>query len=400
MSWGGRSGFLRRLSWVRPSPALTTNPNGKATLLCKPGVIRPLSVKEYARIQQFPDTWVFEGSTSHKYIQIGNAVPIGLGKKLGVMIKSSMEGHPSLDRLGKVACDNKTLIDHISKRPKTILNPKRMRKVKNQKRNSDWFSGNGHNRNEIRGLLSDIPGKTSEGASVSKRNKESKNKERLSWKAHSVTRILHLTHGSPNHNNKKDPLDELVFIILSQMTTNQSYNRVFDRLKGKVGSWENVIDMRVSELKMIIKDAGLSNQKAPRIKRILGIIKDDFGKVNLTQLRGKTNEEVEKYLTSLPSVGLKTAKCVALYSLGREVLPIDTHVARLSNRLGFLSGRESSTARHVILEGIVPPSDYYAFHVNAMVHGQRICRPDHPLCNQCVLSQYCLFIRKKRDALN
>lgn len=90
-SGGGKVGFYRRLSYAQPSPTITTSPAQKATMLCHPKFDRPLSVKEYARIQQFPDDWVFIGTTAAKYRQIGNAVPVGLGTAIGLAVLAAAE---------------------------------------------------------------------------------------------------------------------------------------------------------------------------------------------------------------------------------------------------------------------------------------------------------------------
>lgn len=141
-SWGGRSGFLRRLSWDKTTPALTTKPNSKATMLCHPTELRPLSVGEYARLQQYPDDWEFEGSPAKQYIQVGNAVPLGLGRAAGEVVRSAMErGQLGVRPLGTVTCSDKGLLDRLSKRPRTILNPVRMREVKDQAAAKEWLGG-------------------------------------------------------------------------------------------------------------------------------------------------------------------------------------------------------------------------------------------------------------------
>ncbi|MBR1759856.1 MAG: DNA cytosine methyltransferase [Schwartzia sp.] len=88
-SGGGKAGFYRRLSYSQPAPTITTSPTQKATMLCHPKQDRPLSVKEYARIQQFPDDWIFAGTTAAKYKQIGNAVPIGLARAIGEAVMAT-----------------------------------------------------------------------------------------------------------------------------------------------------------------------------------------------------------------------------------------------------------------------------------------------------------------------
>ena len=138
-SWGGRSGFFRRLSRERPSPALTTRPDSKATTLCHPTELRPLSVGEYARIQQFPDDWVFEGPVRKKYEQVGNAVPIGLGTVLGKTLVTASRSHSREDRLGRFETFNLDLLAKLTRRPKTIVNPPRMREDNEENTISDWY---------------------------------------------------------------------------------------------------------------------------------------------------------------------------------------------------------------------------------------------------------------------
>lgn len=148
-SWGGRSGFFRRLSWDRPSPALTTQPNSKATLLCHPSELRPLSLREYARIQQFPDNWKFAGSTISQYRQIGNAVPIGLGTALGRAVSSVWNRRNEKKPLGVVETLNQELIRKMSARPITILNPPNMRKTESKNGTSEWNQAKNRKRSDV-----------------------------------------------------------------------------------------------------------------------------------------------------------------------------------------------------------------------------------------------------------
>ncbi len=138
-SWGGRSGFFRRLSRERPSPALTTRPDSKATTLCHPTELRPLSVGEYARIQQFPDDWMFEGPVRRKYEQVGNAVPVGLGTAIGKALITSARSHVREGRLGRFETFNLDLLANLTRRPKTIVNPPRMRQDDEENTIADWY---------------------------------------------------------------------------------------------------------------------------------------------------------------------------------------------------------------------------------------------------------------------
>jgi DNA (cytosine-5)-methyltransferase 1 len=148
-SWGGRVGFFRRLSWDRPAPALTTRPDSKATMLCHPTKLRPLSVREYARLQQFPASWRFEGGRPQQYIQVGNAVPVGLGRAIGRALRKAMAGRRLRARLGTLVCMNRDLLERLSKRPRTVVNPPRMRKVKGKDELRKWLRSETRGRTEI-----------------------------------------------------------------------------------------------------------------------------------------------------------------------------------------------------------------------------------------------------------
>ena len=145
-SWGGRKGFYRRLSWTKPSPSLTTAPDGKATMLCHPSKDRPLSVEEYARLQEFPDSYVFKGSTRDKYTFIGNAVPLSLGFAIGKMIKRTMEMTKKYDlpdnaddRKGFVKCGDPVLEKRLNNRPRTQLPPPSHRSNPDPKAARKWL---------------------------------------------------------------------------------------------------------------------------------------------------------------------------------------------------------------------------------------------------------------------
>lgn len=147
-SWGGRSGFFRRLAWERPSPALTTRPDSKATSLCHPTELRPLSVREYARVQEFPDHWSFAGPVRKKYEQVGNAVPLSLGEAAGRALRSVMAMPSVSGRLGHVECFNLDLLTKLMKRPRTIVNPPRMRNDTETETIGDWYEGPGRMRRD------------------------------------------------------------------------------------------------------------------------------------------------------------------------------------------------------------------------------------------------------------
>jgi endonuclease III len=212
----------------------------------------------------------------------------------------------------------------------------------------------------------------------------------LRRKSHHVAAALHKVHGSPNHANKQDPMDELIFIVLSQMTTHKALVRVYDNLKLKYDNWDRLSVTSIRRLKHLIHHAGLANHKAVRIKSIAARIKNEFGTVSLHPLRLWSDSEVERFLTSLPGVGIKTAKCVMLFSLNRQVLPVDTHVMRVSRRLGLVN-----TPDNFRLEQIVAPEDRYSFHVNVVAHGRATCQAIRPNCSSCSLQTICFHVQGK-----
>ena len=218
---------------------------------------------------------------------------------------------------------------------------------------------------------------------------------RLRDRSHQVARRLHGVYGSPRHDNKDDPLDELIFIILSQMTTHKALVRVFDSIKERYKTWEPLADMSLTKLKALIFNAGLSQNKAPRIKNILRKIRKDFVEVSLERLHEMPDAVAERYLLSLPGVGTKTAKCVMLFALDRKVLPVDTHVLRVSRRLELLGERVSEQHIHPALEQVVRPKDRYSFHVNMIAHGRTVCLAVRPRCEDCILNTICPYPEKQ-----
>ncbi len=220
-------------------------------------------------------------------------------------------------------------------------------------------------------------------------------------RARESVEILVEHYGSPTLNNKEDPLDELVFILLSQMATAPSYERVFDRVKNAIPDWRMLAETPVERLTTLIQDAGLGGQRAARLKQIAARLVEDFGEVSLDEVAGYDDERAQEYLRSLPGVGLKTAKCVMMYSLGRLVLPVDTHTARVAIRLG-LAADGSAMSIDQGLAAVVEPARRYDFHVNAVAHGRSVCRAPRPRCGECVLAWLCpvgrQFRRNRRRA--
>lgn len=192
---------------------------------------------------------------------------------------------------------------------------------------------------------------------------------------------------------RANPLDELIFTILSQNTSDSNSLRAFQMLRQVMPSWEEV--HRASERKVAeaIYSGGLSKLKAARIKAILSQIYREQGHFDLTFLRDLSVEEVRAYLSRFKGIGPKTVACVLLFSLGKQAFPVDTHVHRVASRLQLVGPKVSPEKAQRLLESIVPPVLYYSMHVLLVEHGRSICKAREPLCQICPLSKLCPFVR-------
>jgi len=203
-------------------------------------------------------------------------------------------------------------------------------------------------------------------------------------------RLLRQEYGDPPTRPYRDPLSELILTILSQHTSDINSGRAFESLVARFGSWEAVAEADTGEIAEAIKTGGLAKVKAPRIKEVLGIVRERCGGFDLSFLKDLPMVEARAWLRSLPGIGPKTAACVLVFSLGRPAFPVDTHVYRVAKRLGLIGARTGPDEAHQVLEALVPPEDVYAFHMYLVTHGRRICKAPRPLCHLCILNQGCL----------
>jgi len=183
--------------------------------------------------------------------------------------------------------------------------------------------------------------------------------------------------------------------MLSTRTSEFVFRGIYHDLKKAFPSWNDIDGRRVGELHRVLGPGGLSALKAYQLLGIFSALRREFGRATLAPLKAMTNEEAEHFLTSLPGVGKKIAKCVLMYSLGRHVLPVDVHTHRVAVRLGLKAKRRPDTSQDLI-EAQVPPQLRYGFHVNAVAHGRTACLPRKPLCAACVLRQYCPYPKEKK----
>jgi len=211
----------------------------------------------------------------------------------------------------------------------------------------------------------------------------------LAAKALAIHEVLIELYGDREWYPRLDPVGELVSTILSQNTNDVNRDRAYDQLRVRFPTWEAVRDADPTELKGVIRPAGLANSKGPAIQQALRQISDEHGEIDLGFLAEMPLEQARSWLTNLNGVGPKTAAIVLLFSFNRPAFPVDTHIHRLSRRLGLIGPKVSREKAHDILEAALPPETYYAFHLNLITHGRRVCHARQPRCEDCPLLTLC-----------
>ena len=204
-----------------------------------------------------------------------------------------------------------------------------------------------------------------------------------------VHQILVDFYGYPDWRNPLPPLDELVSTILSQNTNDINRDRAFDALIAKYPSWEEVRDASEQDVINAIRPAGLANQKGPRIQNILREITAQKGSLDLSFLNSMPAEEARLWLLDFKGVGPKTAAIVLQFSLGKPAFPVDTHIYRVTGRIGIRPPKMTADQAHVYMEKLLPADAYYPAHLNIIRLGREICSARKPNCDLCPLNEIC-----------
>lgn len=193
----------------------------------------------------------------------------------------------------------------------------------------------------------------------------------------------------PSRKVRRDPLDELILTILSQSTSDANCYRGWEALRARYPDWDAALAAPDGEVEEIIRPAGLSRQKSATILSVLARLRDDHGSLSLDHLEAMDDADASEYLTGFKGVGMKTAACVLCFSMGRDVIPVDTHVHRIALRLGLVPEGTNAVRTHEILNEIVPPELRYELHVLWIGHGRTVCVARGPRCEECALSDRC-----------
>jgi len=204
-----------------------------------------------------------------------------------------------------------------------------------------------------------------------------------------VLERLTTAYGPVTWAPRLEPIDELIFTVLTQHTSDLNAERACKAMLARYPHWEDVIAADPTELADAIRSGGLANQKSVRLQRILREVRDKRGDFDLRFLAGLPLADAKAWLTALPGVGPKTAAVTLSFALGMPAMPVDTHIYRVAQRLGLITTKTSVEDAHRLLEAMVEPADVYRFHVLLIQHGRRTCRARSPLCGSCALGERC-----------
>ena len=212
-------------------------------------------------------------------------------------------------------------------------------------------------------------------------------------KVKAIYKISLKSYGEPERS-RMDAVSELICTILSQNTNDNNRDRAYTALREKFPTWNQVRDAPTRQVIAAIRSAGLANQKGPRIQRVLRRVTEEcksrgVPELNIDFLADLPVEEAKAWLMSLDGVGPKTAAIVLLFSLNRPAFPVDTHIHRVTTRLGLIPEGTSAEKAHGLLEALVPPEWYYSLHLNLIAHGRAVCKARKPRCDICPLQKYC-----------
>lgn len=212
-------------------------------------------------------------------------------------------------------------------------------------------------------------------------------------------RLLHV-YGEPTWRPTYDPMDELVLTFLGQNTSDLNSGRSFAALKARYPTWQAVLDAPVAELAETIRSGGLADRKAPRIQGALRRVLEERGRFEIDFLADLPVEQAMAWLTSFDGVGHKTASIVLLFCFGKPAFPVDTHVGRVTRRLGLAGPKDAEEKIKGIWERLAPEEWYFTLHLNLIRHGREVCHARRPECWRCPLSKVCGYEPKNGGKLD
>jgi len=205
-------------------------------------------------------------------------------------------------------------------------------------------------------------------------------------------------YGLPVNDSPMDPTSELIHTILSQNTNDKNRDRAFARLRSRFPTWQEVVDAPEAAISEAIRPGGLAAIKAPRIQAALRSVHEVAGTYDLSFICEMEVEAARRWLLAIRGVGPKTAACVLLFSCGKPVMPVDTHILRLSRRLALIPASASAEQAHDIFGAAARPDQVFSLHINLIRHGRAVCHARQPQCPGCVLNDICSYPYKRLPA--
>ena len=237
------------------------------------------------------------------------------------------------------------------------------------------------------------------------RQRSTTSRKRSSCNIVAIDRTLRNLYGNVSHisaplGNKPNPLDELVYIQLSVRTPEREYETIYRALRRLVGGkWERLLSVESERAVAVLQRGGMARMKVQRLTDSFRMLQSHFGRVTLAPLRRMANTEAEVLLLQLPGVGKKVARCILLYSLGRDVFPVDSHCFRVLERLGWAPQGLTYRRAHDPLQSLIPKPVRRSLHVNLIRHGRTICTPHNPHCSGCALLRCCPTGKHRMDEM-
>lgn len=204
-------------------------------------------------------------------------------------------------------------------------------------------------------------------------------------------------YGKPERPVIESPVKSVIRTILSQNTNDQNRDVASGRLFKKFETVEEILKADKKDIEEAVRPAGLGPTKAERIKKFLERLKDEEGRITLEQVESMSKDEAKRYMESFEGIGPKTSAVTLLFVFGKPVMPVDTHVHRVSIRLGIIPKGTTRKRAHDLLEEKVPEERMYSFHINLIKHGRKICKARKPLCSNCVVNGFCRYFRENRE---
>jgi len=208
-------------------------------------------------------------------------------------------------------------------------------------------------------------------------------------KVRQVSNRLLDVYGPIEWITRRKPIDELVYTILSQHTSDVNSERAFANLMRIFGDFNSIADAREHDIEIAIRSGGLSKSKAPRIKTVLNDIRNEVGSFDLSFLSEMPMSEAKKWLMKFNGIGPKTTAIILCFSFQMPAMPVDTHIFRVSKRLRLITKKITAEKAHDLLERIVPAAEVFQFHMFLIRHGRDTCKARNPNCGSCALSDIC-----------